>query len=303
MKKPARAWFRMPRIFRRRSEVPRVEIAAATVPRLAAGQAAVPDVAAHRRRIGPVNVVVASVIGQRHLLDGELREDGYALAVSHDQTACVVAVADGVGSSVNAHEAAAVASSTVVASAMRWIADRGTGWEDHSARLVRDASEAVRGVRDHGDRRAETASGKTAPPASTLTVAVLMTSNEGTEVCWLAYGDSAALVLSVRTRQWRWLSTRDEMRVALTRALPGEPSFREHGTLRLGRDDVLVLATDGVAEPIEHMPEPFATAIIAAVTEEMSAAKFATLLDFDMAGMVDDRTILAIWHPGLSQAS
>lgn len=280
------------------SGVPRdiVELPAPAAP-ATAGRDAVPDVVGHRCRVGPLQLSAASVIGLRHDRNGELREDTYAFAAGNKS--CVVAVADGVGSAVNAHIAANVAACSAVAEVVKWSDNATSRWTDHCAELVRTISEAVRQVRD--TRTTSHASGvKSGPPATTLAVAALRVSDDETTLNWLTCGDTAVLVLAAADRKWTWLSERQPVRTSVTAALPGTPEASLYGETALGLDDVLVLATDGVAEAIEEMPEEFAEAITVAVTEDMSAAKFATVLDFDVPGMADDRTILVVWHPGVT---
>jgi hypothetical protein len=65
--------------------------------------------------------------------------------------------------------------------------------------------------------------------------------------------------------------------------------------VELGPDDVLVLCSDGVGPAMTQLPADFAQALRRAVAEPFSAARFATLLDFDITGHnYDDRTLMAV---------
>ncbi|WP_170067851.1 protein phosphatase 2C domain-containing protein [Lentzea guizhouensis] len=270
-----------------------VEIAPAPLSSLGAERETVPDVVGHRCELGPLQLSAASLIGRRHRRNGEVREDTYAFSAG--ERSCAVAVADGVGSAVNAHIAAEVAAWCAVDDIVHW-ADTGTSeWNDHCVELVHSTSEAVRQVEDTRTD-ATTSVVKNNPPATTLAAAALRVADEVTVLSWLTYGDSAVLLLSLADGQWTWLSGRpQELRTSVTPALPGSPDASSCGEVALQPDDVLVLVTDGVSEAVEAMPDEFAAAIVVAVREEdMSAAKFATLLDFDIRGMGDDRTILVV---------
>ncbi|MCP2247364.1 protein phosphatase 2C domain-containing protein [Lentzea aerocolonigenes] len=257
------------------------------------GRDSVPDVAGHRCRVGQLQLSAASVIGSRHRQNGEVREDAYAFATG--KNSCGVAVADGVGSAINAHMAANAAARCAVDEVVRWADTRRSSWIDHCVELVHRTSDAVRQV---PDTRAGHPAAKNNPPAATLSVATLrMLDDATTEVNWLAYGDTAVLKLSLNDGRWTWLSGKEQARSNVTHALPGPFENSVHGETVLEPDHVFVIATDGVAEAIEAMPAEFAEAITGTVLEAMSAAKFTTLLDFDVQGMADDRTILLVWQP------
>ncbi|WP_191304481.1 protein phosphatase 2C domain-containing protein [Lentzea cavernae] len=258
-----------------------------------AGRDSVPDVVGHRCGVGPLQLSAASLIGSRHRQNGEVREDAYAFAAGKDS--CGVAVADGVGSAINAHMAANAAALCAVAEVVRWADTRRSSWTDQCMELVHRTSDAVRQV---PDTRAGHPASKNNPPATTLSVAALRTLDDATtEVNWLAYGDTSVLTLSLTDRHWTWLSGNEQGRSNVTHALPGPLENGTHGETVLEPDHVFVIATDGVAEAIEAMPGEFAEAITSSVLEAMSAAKFTTLLDFDVQGMADDRTILLVWQP------
>jgi hypothetical protein len=59
-------------------------------------------------------------------------------------------------------------------------------------------------------------------------------------------------------------------------------------------DDVLVLASDGVWPALWEQPDQFVTGMVQAWSRPVSGAMFATLLDFEIPGYGDDRTIVAI---------
>ena len=79
-------------------------------------------------------------------------------------------------------------------------------------------------------------------------------------------------------------------------ALPAPAPMIERVTARLDGDDVLVLVTDGMANPVRDGPETVAPALAAALADPPGAIDLAALLDFSRQGCHDDRTLVGVWR-------
>jgi serine/threonine protein phosphatase PrpC len=131
--------------------------------------------------------------------------------------------------------------------------------------------------------------------ATTLVLAVLDPSGD---LLVARVGDSTAFVVDQDGESWRELfavpSDQDAV-TTTTAALPAADAVPElkEGTLHSGQ--VLVLATDGVADPWRDGPETVAPFLAGALARRPGPADLAQLADFSRQGCHDDRTLLAVW--------
>jgi len=213
----------------------------------------------------------ASVAGIRHRLAGQPGQDSFAWARAGDRLA--VAAADGLGgvpgSDGAAWRAAAAAATGTVAS---------TG--EAGARVaagLRCANEAAGGG-----------------GATTLVVALL---DPAGNVQLARVGDSTAFVVGAAGATWQELfAPPDEDAVAtVTAALPADDPAPETATASLESGEVLVLVTDGLADPWRDGPTTVAPAFAAALAGRPSPLELVQLADFSRQGCHDDRTVVAVW--------
>ncbi|MGH9114444.1 MAG: protein phosphatase 2C domain-containing protein, partial [Acidimicrobiales bacterium] len=111
-------------------------------------------------------------------------------------------------------------------------------------------------------------------------------------------GDSAAFVVSGDGASWSELFSppdEDTPAGAATAALPCDVPDAETARIVLDRDAVLVLATDGVADPWRDGPTTVAPAVAAAVSARPSPLELARVAGFSRQGCHDDRTLLVAW--------
>jgi serine/threonine protein phosphatase PrpC len=216
----------------------------------------------------------ASVAGVRHRLSGQPVEDSFAWG--WDAERVVAAVADGLGgvpgSSQTAGRVVEAAVEEAMAAAGPLAARLGAG--------LRAANEAARGG-----------------GASTIVMAVL--SRDGfTHVGRV--GDSTAFVVGEDGATWRELFTRpaDDVIVNSTAALPADEVEPELTAVTLSAEDLLVLATDGVADPWRDGPATVAPTLSGSLARHPGPLELAQLVDFSRQGCHDDRTVLAIWLAG-----
>lgn len=227
------------------------------------GDASTPAVRAEGASSEGWTLRAASVVGVRHRLAGQPSEDSFAWAASGSCLA--VAVADGVGSTTGAGEAARRVAAAAAGSAIRQGVDA----------AVQVANQAAEGG-----------------GAATLVVARI--DDEG-DVVLGRVGDSTAFL--VDKGQWSELfrPPDDDRSGTDTPALPCPRPEIETASARLAAGRILVLATDGIGDPWRDGPATVAPALVAALSQYPSALELAGLADFSRHGCHDDRTLLCIW--------
>jgi serine/threonine protein phosphatase PrpC len=215
----------------------------------------------------------ASVAGVRHRLAGEPGQDTFSWARREDVLA--VAVADGLGSVPGS---GATALRSAVAATGAALTGGGT-----TAAQVRAAVTAAN----------DAAGGE---GATTLVVAVVGASGQA---CLARVGDSTAFVISDQGGAWRevfaTVAGDDELVATVTAALPAGDVAPELAAVSLGPGDVLVLATDGIADPWRDGPATVAPTLSEAIAGRPDPLELAELADFSRQGCHDDRTIVAVW--------
>ncbi|MFD0559383.1 serine/threonine protein phosphatase PrpC [Stackebrandtia endophytica] len=246
---------------------------------------AIPDSVLDGGRLGPVEVLAASVRGSSHRHYGSRREDAVAVAELDDRY-IVAAVADGVGSTRDSHEA----SHRAVQHLIRVITTQVTSRDTPSLGGLRTAFDQVNAAIEKLDTGA----------ATTLTAVVLDTVNpdgQGHTYHLAQLGDSPAAVLA--NGRFRRLFT-DEPDGAVhsttTHALPGSDLSALQlatGTLRVGES--LFLASDGIANLWEA--DDVQEYLAPRWAEPPSGVNFLTQLQLRRKSFDDDRSVVAIWVP------
>lgn len=237
----------------------------------------------------------ASVVGSRHRLAGEGSDDFFAW--SHGQDWVALAVADGLGG-VPGSAGAAARACTAAASAASL---GGSGAEGDTP----DLAAAAR----LGGQAAESAA--RGGGATTLVLA-LVASNGAVHAARV--GDSTAFVVEAGSTR-ELFPPRDESTVGTATAAlpfeatsggggqlapaPGEVDAWETASWHLQPGEVLVLATDGVADPWRDGPGTVDPALRAVITSRPSPLELAGIVDFSRQGCHDDRTVVCAWmRPG-----
>ncbi len=240
-------------------------------------------------------VLAASVAGVSHRLSGRRCEDAYGWALPRPGRLAVI-VADGVSTAGRGGEGADIA---VDAACEHLLVAEGRGEGEDRGELaclaaLRAASEAV-----------SAAGGASAAELSTtFVVALVSVSGAGTEVSLARVGDSSAFVLA--GAEWDELfpgRADEELRGSVVGVLPlgsraGGDNI-ETASVLLPTGAVLVLLTDGVADPLRDGPGTVAPALAEVLRAGPSGAltplALANAADFSRRGCQDDRTIVAVW--------
>lgn len=214
---------------------------------------------------------VASVTGIRHRLAGQASDDSFAWAHRGDRIA--VAVADGLGSVAGSGETARRAGEAAVSAAIE------TPGSDPAAAAREAVAAANRAAIDGG--------------STTLVVAVVDRSGEGVLA---RVGDSTAFAVKAGGAWSELFQPPDpDLAGSATTALPADDPPVETAAAGLWDATVLVLATDGVADPWRDGPTTVAPSLVEVVTSEPSAVTLLTAVDFSRQGCHDDRTMVCLW--------
>lgn len=213
-----------------------------------------------------------SIAGIRHRLSAQPGQDSFAWARVGDWLA--VAVADGLGGVPGSAGAAWRAASSSVAAITA-----ATG--SSSARVTAGLEAANQAAAGGG--------------ATTVVLAVV---ERGGQARLARVGDSTAFVVGDGggPGQELFSGPADDDGVAtVTAALPAGDPQPELAMVALGRGEVLVLVTDGVADPWRDGPATVAPALAGALAGRPGPLELAQLLDFSRQGCHDDRTMIAVW--------
>ncbi len=194
-----------------------------------------------------LTVRVASVRGDHHRWYGQPRQDSAVVAAHEASGTVAFAVADGVSSSPKSHVGSQFACEFAVDSVLTWLS-RGTAvdWE-HVLRSVSDALDGVAGRIDGSG------SARSVMSTTLVTGTVTSTADGELDVDMVQVGDSTAWLLLddgfTPLLEHKDAGTPD-VHSHQVRALPSLPTAIESMRFRLPGHGVLLVATDGVADPL-----------------------------------------------------
>ncbi|GAA4935281.1 hypothetical protein GCM10023334_043810 [Nonomuraea thailandensis] len=247
-----------------------------------------PGVALDGGMLAQTTVRAVSLRGRRHRYRGEPLQDAYAVRLSADGRWVIAAVADGLGSTLHAEHAAAVA----VRAATNLSLTPGLGWHAAFAAI---AGEVMRATARLADRRTgRHGGGASEPPATTLTIGVVPADGRRGIAACAAIGDSPALWLHDRT--WTEIFPPEGQRPGnVTSALPDDLGELRERQIDWGPGDVLVLCSDGFGTAMGGGGSVLAQRLVTSWSSPPALRSFLCDVDFQLSTYDDDRTVLALW--------
>jgi serine/threonine protein phosphatase PrpC len=223
----------------------------------------------------------ASVAGVRHRLAGQPGQDSFAWACLPG--GLVVAIADGLGGVPGSDHTAGRAAAAGVEAVVEAMTAPGTSAGPTELQLAAGLEAANAAAAERG--------------ATTLVLGLM---GPAGQLSLARVGDSSAFHVGAEGRWWQevFAPPKDDDLITVTAALPAEKLEPEFAALTVTTEDVLVLATDGVADPWRDGPATVAPVLAATLAGRPGPLELAQLAGFSRQGCHDDRTILVIWRRG-----
>jgi len=255
--------------------------------------------------LGALELRACSTRGWSHRYKGNPRQDAYSILVGED--ALVIAVADGVSEGPHSHVAADTAARATVKLAAAEMAKNGVvDWEllarRVSLRIVEEAEyRQIASTSEHAADINERVRLVRLKMSTTLIAAVLRRSPTHlgiqVEVSVIA-GDSGAFRMLGGSMVLTRVSGGKELGglIASTsvKPLPG-PTSPDVATIQLQPGDLLLLATDGLGDPLGDGTNDFSRELALRWGTPPTADRFMSDIDVYRRSFDDDRTAVAVW--------
>ncbi|HYP22274.1 MAG TPA: protein phosphatase 2C domain-containing protein, partial [Actinomycetota bacterium] len=246
-----------------------------------------------------MEVRAASVRGVGHRLNGEPRQDAYAIGLSPCGRYIAMAVADGTTAAPRAEMGAWAAVRAAVSLAGKLASEGNTlilaGRED----LFHDVAEAIEVV---GAVELDLDGPAVARElATTLVVATVATAPP--HDAWIGrIGDSTAMIL--HEGRWERIFPANDglISTSVTDTLPGQPQDVQQEVVRVGPGSALVLMSDGISGPLGDGKGDVGDLLAQTWAVPPPALVFVRELDFARSTCDDDRTAVVLWAPSADQA-
>jgi serine/threonine protein phosphatase PrpC len=232
---------------------------------------------------GNLVVRAATVRGRKHRVVGLPRQDAMLVRATPGGEAVVAAVADGLSSAAASHEGARLAVHFGVDQVLAGV----TG--------VMSAPDVM-----HEVARVLRSSAGTSDPSLLATTLLVARIDAATGSAWMAsVGDSTAKVL----RDGVWVdcfpSAPGDIRDLAVACLPSHPDHVRERVVELQTGDVLVLMSDGLADPLGGGTGDVGAELARRWASPPEPLEYANVLDFRRRSFDDDRTAVAVWYsPG-----
>jgi serine/threonine protein phosphatase PrpC len=251
-----------------------------------------------------ITLRAASARGRSHRYEARVRQDAYAFRC--DGRFVVVAVADGVSSGPLSHVAANVVSQhgchmiskqleTTPPEALDW----GHTLRVLAAKVINAGRRKLRETRPDAEEVDQSVIAKQLSSTALFAVVEMRPVDRFHPVHIFAYGDTSAWVLRSGVRWEPQLPVKNEgldVASSATSALPWlserpPPAVRS----RLGADDVLLLVSDGIGDPLGNGAGTVGTFLAEQWRRPPEPLAFAAHVDFARRSHDDDRTAVAVW--------
>jgi serine/threonine protein phosphatase PrpC len=238
-------------------------------------------------RIGALEVRAASTRGPAHRCYGEPRQDDLAIIQAREGRDLVMAVADGVGNAARSHVGSREATRVAVTAVAGELAAGGSLDHEVAARGTERVARHLLDLAEDGDPR---------QLATTLTVGYLAVGDDHRFVLF-GVGDSPAYLLQpdgFSPLGGQRTANPDELQSTETFCLPQDPTRIWMCSGRLGPGQALVLATDGLGNPLRddgvrsYLGERWRT--------PPGPTEFLAQLQFRVRSHDDDRTAIVVWR-------
>ncbi|MEO3876089.1 protein phosphatase 2C domain-containing protein [Nonomuraea sp. B12E4] len=247
-----------------------------------------PGVALDGGMLAQTTVRAVSIRGRRHRYRGEPLQDAYAVRLSADGRWVIAAVADGLGSTLHAEHAAAVA----VRAATKLSLTSDPGWHAAFASVAGEVMRAT--ARFRGQPAGRHGAGASDPPATTLTIGVVPADGRRGVAACAAIGDSPALWL--HDGMWTEIFPPEGQRPGnVTSALPDDLGELRERQIDWGPGDVLILCSDGFGTAMGGGGSTLAQRLVTSWSSPPALRSFLRDVDFQLSTYDDDRTVLALW--------
>ena len=255
-----------------------------------------PDSVVDAWSVGPLAVRAASVRGDDHRFRGTPRQDDLIVLVHPKSGSVIAAVADGVSAATQSH-LGATAACRYAADELARLLDAGADvdWEDllkKAAWAVVEVAQRLEGTDQPNPSRAEELCG------TTLSIALIRPSADGAAATVVSAGDSGATLL----RAGQFLHATggkeaiDGISSSAVTALPRISINAEPRHIALEVGDVLLLASDGILDPLGEGQGLVGQMLRAQLAAPPDLAQFLRVVDFSRETFDDDRTLVAVWY-------
>lgn len=241
----------------------------------------------------------ASVRGRSHRFEGRVRQDAYAFRC--DGRFVVAAVADGVSSGPLSHVASNIVSQHgchMIVQQLATTPPSALDWGDLLHVLATKVINAGR-RRLPGDDLEPAEVARQLSTTALFAVVEMRPVDGHRPVHLLAYGDTSAWALRAGVRWEPQQEVKNDgvaVASSATRALPYLPERPPMAvTTLLGPDDVLVLISDGLGDPLGDGDTPVGSFLAEQWRRPPEPLAFAAHVDFARRSHDDDRTAVAIW--------
>ena len=244
----------------------------------------------------------ASVRGLSHRYYGKVRQDHYAFECTPDRRYLVVALADGVSSSSHSHEAAniiCIDGCSLLATHLTTASPDDLNWNEIIRQLSNMLVDKAARLTQEKERDVSAAEAAETHAATALFAVLELRPRGGRIVAHvLSVGDSSAWVLR-GGNAWESLNPiKNEAAViatSRTRALPSYESVDGPTTTSLDSTDVLILASDGIGDPLADGKGAVGHFLANVWAQPPTPIAFAAHVDFARKSHDDDRTVVAVW--------
>ncbi|CAG7623116.1 protein phosphatase 2C domain-containing protein [Actinacidiphila bryophytorum] len=259
----------------------------------------VPDTECDGWSTGELAMRFASVRGAKHRYYRQPRQDAARAAVHAASGSVVFAVADGVSSASEAEQGAVAACRAAVERMLDLLDGAGgrVDLRDVACRAADRLGELTRWRLGGKDPEFSEVAGLY---ATTLVAGVVRPHPEGPVVEVCRVGDSGAWALDRASGRYQQLfptkTGTDVLLVSSTvTPLPHVPDPLEQTGRRLSPGEVLLVGTDGFADPLGDGDGQVGSLFAAHLARPLPPLWLAHLLDFSRETFDDDRTLLAVW--------